>query len=109
MLLLPDHTKIIISCFILTATARLQIKLMPYKNVENNRLEILAITACLVTLLSYLAFLEDDKIDFINTLFLVLLITLNAKFILEWTYRISLCIKAKNRFCKGVSVIALIL
>jgi hypothetical protein len=109
MLLLPDHIKILISCSVLTATARLQIKLMPYKNVENNRLEILAITACLVTLLSYLAFLEDNRVEFMNTFLLVLLIVLNAKFIFEWTYRMSLCMKDKNRFWRGVSIIYLIL
>jgi uncharacterized membrane protein len=90
VLMLSDTLKILLSSSLLYLTIRLQIYLKPYKDEENNKIEILALTAGLTTLLSSIIFISEDSVSFINFGILIMIIIVNMKFILEWTYQILL-------------------
>jgi intracellular septation protein A len=81
--------KIIISASILLITSRIQVALMPYKDNDNNRIELFAITTCLITVISYLVYFEDESVGFLNESITVLLILMNAVFLMEWLYKFT--------------------
>ena len=88
VLMLSDTLKVLFSATLLYLTIRLQFYLKPYKEEYNNKLEILALTAGLVTLLSTVIFISDESVGFINLCLLIFIILINAKFLLEWVYRL---------------------
>jgi predicted outer membrane repeat protein len=96
ILLIPDLMKVMISAVILYITIRIQLYLKPYKKEENNMIEILALTAGQVTLLSSVVFNSDESVGFINLFILIFIVSINVKFLLEWFYLIFLC--ASDRF-----------
>ena len=62
---------IIIGVIIMTAIMRLQQYLNPYKNEENNYIEIIAIEAAIVTIVAALIFLQENSIEILNVCILV--------------------------------------
>jgi hypothetical protein len=78
--------------------------LKPYKNEMNNKIEMLALTAGLVTLLSSLIFILDNSVDFLDIAVLFFLVLLNLKFIIEWIYQVLLCAKDKAKIFEIVSL-----
>mmetsp|Transcript_7824 Transcript_7824/g.6920 ORF Transcript_7824/g.6920 Transcript_7824/m.6920 type:complete len:163 (-) Transcript_7824:351-839(-) len=85
-LLLPTAIKIILSSTLLIVTGRIQLALKPYKDEENNNIELLAITSGIVTILSNLVYDEDTRIGYVVTLILLFTIFLNILFFLHWFY-----------------------
>jgi hypothetical protein len=90
MLLVNDIFKILTSAIVLMLTARIQVAFMPYKNNENNRLELFAVAACIITVISYLIYFEKKSVDFLNVLITIFLILMNIVFLLEWFYHLIL-------------------
>ena len=74
---------------------RIQLKVEPYKNNDNNSIEIWATIAGALTLYSSLLFIDDDEesVSGINISVLVLLLVINITFILKWVY---LFLESKN-------------
>ena len=95
--------KVLSSITILIVSARIQIRLRPYKRNENNTVELLAIAAGTITMLCGFMFSQTETVGFINIILLILIILINVKFILEWTYMIINCNRQKyiilNKVC----------
>ena len=102
VLLLNDTMKILFSSTMLVVTARIQMSLDPYRDSDNNKIELLAVTAGLITLMSSLIFLQEDSVDVLNVILLIFVIAINLKFILEWTYKMIQTKSDKSRLLKAV-------
>mmetsp|Transcript_17918 Transcript_17918/g.15825 ORF Transcript_17918/g.15825 Transcript_17918/m.15825 type:complete len:141 (+) Transcript_17918:1009-1431(+) len=85
-LLLPKETKICFASVLLIVTGRIQISLKPYKNEENNNIELFAITTGIVTILSNLVYDEEEEVAFIVTSVFIFTILLNIIFVVQWIY-----------------------
>ena len=85
--------RILVSAAVLIFTIRLQKRLRPYKNEENNTVELYALVAGTITLMTGLVFNSENGVALINMLFLIMLVCLNTKFILEWIYLLLLTAK----------------
>ena len=83
-ILLPDSLTIGFTSTILITTSRLQLRLKPYKNEENNKAELLAINSGIFTILSSFIFSEEDKMEIINNIVLIILILFNWLFLIRW-------------------------
>jgi hypothetical protein len=103
ILMLSDTLKILFSATLLYITIRLQIYLKPYRDEANNKIEILALTSGLVTLLSSIVFISEDSVALLDLCLLIMIVIINAKFILEWSYKMILWASKKSRFFKIVS------
>ena len=67
---------------------RLEIKVSPYREKENNFLEIRAMIASLVTMIAGLVFVQDAHVGLIDTILLLFVIAINLWFLVEWVYKI---------------------
>jgi hypothetical protein len=103
ILMLSDTLKVLFSATLLYLTIRLQLHLKPYKEEGNNKIEILALTAGLVTLLSSIVFISEKSVGFIDICLLIFIILINLKFILEWLYRLFQCVSKKSKLFQTVS------
>ena len=79
-----DTYKIIVSVIVLVFTLRVQVSLEPYKEEYNNDVEILGITAGVITISSGLIYNQKYPYGFLNFLFLILIIAANTWFIAKW-------------------------
>ena len=81
------HYKIITAVIVLLIMERIQHKLQPYKEPENNFLENLEMVTSMSTFFMATIFTnEDDEVSRINDLVFIVLLGLNFRFILMWTY-----------------------
>jgi hypothetical protein len=84
------------------ALLRVQKKLKPYKNESNNRVEMVAIVAALITLYSSLVFVvEEGPLDGFYFLCLVLVFLVNIFFIIYWVYLLLESFKMSNKYIKN--------
>jgi len=83
-LLFSNTMKIMFGAAILIITGRLQYGLRPYKNNENNNVEMLAIVAGIFTILSSLIYVEEEKVELINNMAFFFTIILNILFLIKW-------------------------
>ena len=104
----PDTIKVLFSAFVIFLTARIQISIKPYKDQDNNKIELLAMVAGLVTLLSTLIFSEEESISFLQIFFIIIVFITNSIFILEWIYKMVLCKNSQHPFFKLVSCFSII-
>jgi len=88
-LLLSTSMRILCAMVILVLTIRVQINLKPYKEEENNKIDILAISAGIITLSSGLIYSQEDSVNGLNLMFLILAFIFNIFVILEWTYLLA--------------------
>ena len=96
--------RILVSAAVLIFTMRLQKSLQPYKNEDNNTIELYALVAGTVTLMTGLVFNSENGVASINMLFLIMLICLNTKFILEWIYLLFLTVKKNSVLIRKVII-----
>ena len=81
------HYKIITAVIVLLIMERIQHKLQPYKEPENNFLENLEMVTSMSTFFMATIFTnQDDEVARINDLVFIVLLGLNFRFILMWTY-----------------------
>ena len=79
--------KILLIMIILIITIRVQIHLKPYKDQENDRIELLAINVGGFTLFSALIFSYDEyTLEWFNSILFFTIIVINIMFILKWSY-----------------------
>ena len=69
---LPSNMKMLVSITVLFLLTRLQMTLQPYNDVENNKIEILATNAGIITIFSGLLYSQPDEIKNLNAVSLVL-------------------------------------
>ena len=66
---------------------RIQQRINPYKDPENNKIEMMAIMAGIITLYSALIFVtEEEEVSYIYNFALLLLFIVNIVFLLHWIY-----------------------
>jgi len=107
IILFPNSVKVAFSAVVIFTTARIQLSIKPYKDPDNNTIELLAMVAGLVTLLSTLIFNEEITISFLHAFFVFLVLAINSIFILEWTYKMMLTKKSKYICFKLVSYLSI--
>ena len=80
---------------------RIQERLRPYKDPENNRIEMLAMIAGISTLYWALVFVyEGESLSTIYNLSLVFLFIVNWYFLLEFFFLLLCSLKIKNKYFK---------
>ena len=89
VLMLPDLLKVLLSTVIIFTTIRVQIYLKPYRDEDHNKLELLAMVSGLVTVMSSLIFTEENNVSFIEIAIVLLIIAINAIFMIEWIYKLA--------------------
>ena len=106
---LSPTLKVLVAISILIVSARIQIKLKPYRKHQNNEVELLAIVAGVITMLCGFMFSQTETVGFINIVFLILIIIINIKFLLEWIYLMIECNRHKYNILNKVRLIKHIL
>ena len=81
-----SNYQVLISVTILYCLYRLQLRLHPYKNEENNYLEQHAINSGTITILWGLIYAQSDNNALFNTLALAFMITINSVFLILWVF-----------------------
>ena len=91
--------KLFCSSIILLVTWRLQNYLEPYKNHENNKLEMFGVIAGIITLCSGLVYVQDEttSVPVLDIIVLMIVICTNLKFLLEWCLHLTHCLSSKNK------------
>ena len=103
ILLFPNSIRVVISAVVIFFTIRIQLYIKPYKDPDNNKIELLAMIAGLVTLLSVLVFDEEQSVSFLQMLVVIVVIIINIIFFLEWIYKMVISKNSKHTFFKIVS------
>ena len=80
---------------LLIITWRIQHNIQPYKDNEYNNIEMLGINVSIITISSAMIYNSNKNVKGLNTAILILMISLNVKFILEWIYLILLTVNEK--------------
>ena len=76
---------------------RVQESLSPYRDVDNNRIEMLAIVSGIMTLYWALIFVaEEDSIPILYNISLILMFLINIYFIVNWIYLILSSLNINN-------------
>ena len=105
VLLLPDTFKIAFASVILIISGRFQMSLKPYKNKDNNEIELLAITTGVLTILSSLIFAEEDKVTTINNFVIFTIIILNIIFLTQWLLLLLQIFEEKHKAIRTVGFV----
>ncbi|CAI2368858.1 unnamed protein product [Moneuplotes crassus] len=97
LFVLPTTMKMLVSISILIFFARIQIFLQPYTDESNNSIEILAISAGIITIFSGLLYSQPDEVNNLNTLSLTFCIIINIYFFISWIYLLSKDLKDSSK------------
>ena len=104
MITYPVFYRVLISTVILVVSIRLQVHLQPYRLEENNKIELLAISAGAITLMSGVVFDNQYEESTLQSLWLVVIIFINLWFILNWLYLLCKCMAEDYKFFKKVNL-----
>ena len=96
--------KIVISSIVLFISMRVQQRLRPYKDDANNEIELRAIIASFITVITGIIYVQDSQIELFNTAMSIIIVVINSWFLLEWMYLFSLWMQHKYRIFKIVSL-----
>lgn len=90
----------IVAIIVLIFLFRVQLRLQPYKYIENNYIEMLAITTGIVTLFGGILFIEesDSSVEFVQLFALIIILLMNIYFILRWIHLMLYSFKSQNPF-----------
>ena len=102
ILMAPGEMRIVLSVFVIISSARIQIFIQPYTDPENNKVELYAISAGLVTLMSSLVFSRDESIGYLDLFIMIVVFILNSIFILEWSYRVLVSARSRHKVLQSV-------
>ena len=100
---LNNTLKVVLSSIVLIVTARIQMILEPYKDERNNDIELLAVSSGIVTILANLIYTESDKVDTLNLVTLLIIITINMVFLLNWALLFTQQFEEKSKVSLYVS------
>ena len=79
--------KILLILIILVITIRIQIRLKPYKDQQNDEIEVLAISVGCFTLFSAIIFSYDEySLGWFDSILFISIVVLNITFTLKWSY-----------------------
>ncbi|CAI2362130.1 unnamed protein product [Moneuplotes crassus] len=101
-LVFSTYTRIVFETMILFITSRVQISLKPYKEEKHNKIEVLAINACIMTILSDLTFSESAKVESLDTCELLLALIAHSIFVGHWISLLSRSFGEKSKFARTI-------
>ncbi|CAI2367266.1 unnamed protein product [Moneuplotes crassus] len=97
----PNY-RVLCAIICLIIMMKVQERLKPYKNPENNRIEIIGIIAGLITLYCGIVFITKEKsLSSVKMASLLLLVGINCYFLLYWGYLVCLYLNYKNKYFVG--------
>ncbi|CAI2370232.1 unnamed protein product [Moneuplotes crassus] len=94
---LPVSMKMLVAVVGLVVFARIQMKLQPYTISDNNNLEILAISAGILTLFSGLLYSQESEMATINFASMIFSVMFNICFLAHWLYLLSKSMKDSSK------------
>ncbi|CAI2370008.1 unnamed protein product [Moneuplotes crassus] len=103
--LMPETLSILFSLTVLIGTWRLQEYLQPYKDHENNQLEILGVNCAIITLCCGMAYNSEGNNAGLDRLLMVVMMVINLIFICRWAFRMISIFSTKYSFCKKISAL----
>ncbi|CAI2371546.1 unnamed protein product [Moneuplotes crassus] len=100
LIIFPFSTsmKMLIAVSGLVIFARIQIRLQPYTDTENNKIEISAINAGILTIFSGLLYSQDEGIGLLDTATMIFCLVLNAHFFVNWLYLLVKSMQDSSKF-----------
>jgi hypothetical protein len=105
LLLLTDIPKIFCGMILLVVSMRLQNYLNPFRDEENNGIEIKALFSGIIILGSALVFQEEESFGVFETFAILLIVGVNLYFLLDWMYKLLLTSGKKYHAVKLVKFI----
>ncbi|CAI2360413.1 unnamed protein product [Moneuplotes crassus] len=93
-----------LSLIVLLLTARFQIKIKPYKNLENNKIEFLSTMGGATLIIGALVYSRYEQHDALNVIVFVAILMINCKFIIEWLILLMQLYQEKNKFAHTIVV-----
>ncbi|CAI2361915.1 unnamed protein product [Moneuplotes crassus] len=99
-LLFELNVTINLSLIILLLSARLQIKIKPYKNFENNKIEFLSSMGVVSTVVGALVYSRYVQHDILNSVVFISIVMINFKFLIEWLFRLMQIYQEKNKYAR---------
>ena len=108
---LSKDSRIMTGTIIVLIILRIQIYLQPYKDEQNNKIEIQGTLAGMFTLFCGIIFIEkEDTIKHFNIFMAILMFMFNLSFIMSWTYLFIVSWNIKNvTFNKMLSLFGMLL
>ncbi|CAI2374797.1 unnamed protein product [Moneuplotes crassus] len=85
-LLIDNDYRILLSLFVLLASARWQLYLKPYKDENNNKVEYLSIMSGFTIILSINIFVRNSEMQTLNTIMSMIVLTINITFFISWIH-----------------------
>lgn len=98
------NLKMLVSILVLIIFSRVQVKLLPYNDPENNDIELSAINAGIITILSGMLYSQEEEVKSINFLLFMICIVLNINFLANWVYLLSEVFIKTSKFAEIVSL-----
>ncbi|CAI2369157.1 unnamed protein product [Moneuplotes crassus] len=89
-----------LSLAVLLLTARIQIKIKPYKNFENNKIEFLSIMGGATLTMGALVYSRHEQHDVLNGFVFLSIAIVNCKFLIEWLILLLQLYQEKNKFAQ---------
>ncbi|CAI2362506.1 unnamed protein product [Moneuplotes crassus] len=105
VLLFELKVAINLSLIILLLTARLQIKVKPYKSFENNKIEFLSIMGGVTLIMGALVYTRYEQHNALNTFVFISIIAINIKFLAEWLLILMKLYEDKNHFVRTLAIV----
>ncbi|CAI2375458.1 unnamed protein product [Moneuplotes crassus] len=101
--LLPTSIQILFSVTILICTWRLQSYFRPYKNEDNNKIEMLGVNVGIITLCCGMVFNTADAKDSLNSVLLIIMLAVNVIFIIKWMHLMVQTLAERYKYCQTLS------
>ncbi|CAI2368076.1 unnamed protein product [Moneuplotes crassus] len=89
-----------LSLIVLLLTARIQIKIKPYKNFENNKIEFLSTMGGATLTMGALVYSRHEQHDVLNGFVFLSIAIVNCKFLIEWLILLMQLYQGKNKFAQ---------
>ncbi|CAI2380707.1 unnamed protein product [Moneuplotes crassus] len=103
--LLPTNYKIGFSIILMVVSERLERRLKPYKSEEHTNISLLSTAAGIITLNASYVYEQEGKVPHLNFVILLMLIIVNSRFLIEWSYLFLKCFKSKYKLVNYVFIL----
>ncbi|CAI2370559.1 unnamed protein product [Moneuplotes crassus] len=103
MISVSINYKLLLSVAVMIALLRIQNTLKPYKNTENNQIELLAIMSGSITIFSCIIFSQnEERYPGFHLMATILIFMINSYFLVQFTYLIICAIDSSNEYYKCI-------
>ncbi|CAI2373025.1 unnamed protein product [Moneuplotes crassus] len=99
---LSPQMKMLVAISGLVTFTRFQIRLQPYTDQENNKIEISAINAGILTIFSGLLYSQKSEVNGVKLITMVLCVALNVNFMINWFYLLLKSMKDSSQLLNTI-------